>query len=96
MGSVFLGRCPRLAWVAPLAHRQSPLRAFAPSRDTPASFLEDLIDACVMEWEERMKDEGRMMKWGSLSGAFSSFIIHPSPFSPRPDLLGVILKEGRV
>ena len=78
----------------------------------PASFLEDLIDACVMEWEESMKDEGRMMKWGSLSGAFSSFIIHPSSLRPAPshpirhpllrltadspDLLAVIKQEGKV
>jgi len=52
---------------------------------TPASFLEDLIDACVMEGEERMKYEGRMMKWGSLSGAFSSFITHPSSLRPAPE-----------
>jgi len=43
-----------------------------------------------------MKEEGRRMKWGSLSGAFSSFIIHPSSFSPRPDLLAVIKQEGKV
>jgi len=44
------------------------------------SFLEDLIDACVMETWKRMKYEGRIMKWGRLSGAFSSFILHPSSF----------------
>jgi len=51
------------------------------------SFLEDLIDACVMETWKRMKYEGRIMKWGRLSGAFSSFILHPfsasSPSSNR-------------
>jgi len=40
-----------------------------------SSFLEDLIDA---GWE-RMKYEGRMMKWGSLSGAFPSFILAVAP-----------------
>jgi len=70
---------------------------------TLVSFLEDLIDACVMEWEESMKYEGRMMKWSSLSGAFSSFIIHPSSLHPllrltadSPDLLAVIKQEGAV
>ena len=70
---------------------------------TPASFLEDLIDACVMEGEESMKYEGRMMKWSSLSGALSSFIIQPSSLRPllrltadSPDLLAVIKAEGRV
>jgi len=32
-----------------------------------------------------MKYEGRMMKWGSLSGAFSSFIIQPSSLPPAPE-----------
>ena len=45
-----------------------------------AAFLEDLIDACVMESGERMKYEGKRMKWGSFPGSFSSFIIHPSAF----------------
>ncbi len=46
----------------------------------PASVLEDLIDACVMESEESMKYEGGMMKLSSISpsAAFSSFIIHTS------------------
>ena len=57
------------------------------------SFLEDLIDACVMEGHESMKYEGRMMKWSSLSGAFSSFIIHNSSFL---SLLAVIKQDGRV
>ena len=48
----------------------------------PARFLEDLIDARVMEWEESMKYEGRMMKWGRFFGAFSSFITHPSSLHP--------------
>jgi len=48
------------------------------------SFLEDLIDACVMEGHESMNYEGRMMKWGSLSGSFSSFIIHPCRCSSSP------------
>jgi len=56
-----------------------------PNSRTPASFLEDLIDACVMEWEESMKYEGRMMKWSSLFGAFSSFIIQPSSLPPAPE-----------
>ena len=70
------------------------------------SFLEDLIDACVMEGHESMKYEGRMMKWNSLSGAFSSFILHPSSFILHPSsfilhpcgcsLLAVIKQEGRV
>ena len=71
------------------------------------SFLEDLVDACVMEGEESMKYEGRMMKWSSLSVAFSSFIIYPSSLRPalRPllrltadssDLLAVIKQEGKV
>ena len=45
------------------------------------SLLEDLIDACVMEWEESMKYEGRMMK----SGEFSSFIIYPSTLRYAPE-----------
>jgi hypothetical protein len=45
---------------------------------TPTAFIEDLIDACVMQWEKRLKYEGRMMKWRLLSGAFSSFILHNS------------------
>jgi len=49
------------------------------------SFLEDLVDACVMEGEESMKYEGRMMKWSSLSVAFSSFIIYPSSLRPAPE-----------
>jgi len=68
-----------------------------------ASFLEDLVEA---GWE-RKNDEGRMMKWGGLSGAFSSFIIYPSSLRPalRPllrltadssDLLAVIKQEGKV
>jgi len=57
------------------------------------SFLEDLIDACVMEGEERIKYEGRRMKWSHLSGALSSFIIHPSSLL---SLLAVIKAEGRV
>jgi hypothetical protein len=64
-----------------------------------SSFLEDLIDA---GWEKR-NDEVRMMKWGSLSGAFSSFITHPSSLRPllrltadSPDLLAVIKQEGKV
>ena len=28
MESVFLGRCPRLAWIAPLAHGGAPQRDF--------------------------------------------------------------------
>jgi len=76
--------------------------------NAPANFLEDLIDACVLEWEERMRYDGRMMKWGHLPGAFSSFIIHPSTFlshrlrrlrrltADSPDLLAVIKAEGRV
>ena len=122
------------------------LRSFAASRETSFTrpvFLEDLIDACVMEsyfrehmaerdllfhdtvaphlaaydpaasevkqrdflthhWE-RMKYEGGMMNWGSWSGAFSSFIIHPSTFLPllrltadSPDLLAIIKQEGKV
>ncbi len=50
-----------------------------------------------------MKYEGRSMKWGIWSGAFSSFIIHPSSFLPllrltaaSPDLLAIIKQEGRV
>ena len=50
-----------------------------------ASFLEHLIDACVMEWEERMKYEGRMMKWSHFSGALSFFIIQPSSLSAAPE-----------
>jgi len=33
-----------------------------------------------------MKNEGRMMKWGSFSGAFLSFIIHPSTSLLATDL----------
>jgi len=51
---------------------------------TPASNLEDLIDACVMEGHESMNYEGRMMKWSRLSGSFSSFIIHPCRCSSSP------------
>ena len=43
---------------------------------------------------ERLKYEGRMMKWSSFSGAFSSFTIHPSSFSLR--LPAIIKQEGRV
>lgn len=54
-----------------------------------------------------MKYDGRMMKWGGLSGAFSSFIIYPSSLRPAlrpllrltagsPDLLAGIKKEVRV
>jgi len=68
-----------------------------------ASFLEDLVEA---GWE-RMNDDGRMMKWGGLSDAFSSFIIYPSSLRPAlrpllrltadsPDLLAGIKQEGRV
>ncbi len=68
-----------------------------------SSFLEDLSDA---RWE-RMKYEGGMMKWGRLTDAFSSFIIHPSYLRPvlRPLLrltadglgLGAVIKqEGKV
>jgi len=71
--------------------------------NTPARFLKDLIDGCVLEREESMKYEGRMMKWSSLSGAFSSFIIQPSSLpsllrltADSPDLLAVIKLEGRV
>ena len=49
------------------------------------SLLEDLIDACVMEWEESMKYEGRMMKCCHLSGEFSSFIIYPSTLLYAPE-----------
>lgn len=70
---------------------------------SPASSLEDLIEA---GWE-RMNYEGRMMKWGGLSGAFSPFIIHPSSLRPElspllrltadsSDLLAVIKQEGKV
>jgi adenine-specific DNA-methyltransferase len=68
-------------------------------------------DYLTHEWE-RMKYEGRMMKWGSGSGAFSSFIIHPStlgsaPSHPirnrllrltadSPNLLAIIKQEGKV
>ncbi len=34
---------------------------------------------------ESMKYEGRMMKWGRLAGAFSSFIIHPSSLRTAPE-----------
>lgn len=63
------------------------------------------------QWE-RMKYEGRMMKRGRSSGAFSSFIIHPSTLDPAPshpirnrllrltadspDLLAIIKQEGKV
>jgi len=47
----------------------------------PTSFLEDLIDSCVMEG-------------GRLSGAFSSFLIHPSSLPLL--LLAIIKQEGRV
>ncbi len=76
-------------------------RAAAGASPGAAAFLEDLIDACVMESGERMKYEGRMMKRRSGSGAFSSFITHPSSFLSRltadsPDLLAIIKQEGRV
>ena len=52
---------------------------------------------------ENMKYEGRMMKWGRLTDAFSSFIIHPSSLRPllrltadSPDLLAIIKQEGEV
>jgi hypothetical protein len=95
-------RFPRL----PLA------KAEAGASPGAAAFLEDLIDACVMESGERMKYEGRMMKWDRSSGAFSSFIIHPSTLGPAPshpirnrllrltadspDLLAIIKQEGKV
>ena len=41
-----------------------------------AAFLEDLIDACVMESGERLKYEGRMMKWGGISGVFHPSSLH--------------------
>ena len=33
-----------------------------------------------------MNDECGIMKWGNLSGLFSSFIIHPSTLLPAADL----------
>ena len=68
-------------------------------------------DTLTHHWES-MNYEGRMMKWDSGSGAFSSFIIHPStlgsaPSHPirnrllrltadSPDLLAIIKQEGKV
>jgi len=85
----------------PPSERRFPRIPFAKveAGASPASSLEDLIEA---GWE-RMKYEGRMMKWGSLPGAFSSFIIHPSSLRPllrltadSSDLLAVIKQEGKV
>ena len=73
----------------PPSERGFPLLPFAKAdagaSPGAAAFLEDLIDACVMESRESMKYEGRMMKWGARFGAFSSFIIHPSTLRPAPE-----------
>jgi hypothetical protein len=37
-----------------------------------------------MEWEKRLKYEGRMMKWSLMSGNFPSFIIHNSSLWHAP------------
>jgi hypothetical protein len=62
----------------------------------------NLRNTVAPHWES-MKYEGRMMKWSSLSAAFSSFIIHPSSLlsllrltAASPDLLAIIKQEGKV
>ena len=75
------------AWFRQAKNRVPLAPADAGASPGTAAFLEDLIDACVMESGESMNYEGRMMKWGSLSGA-------ASPDSP--DLLAVIKAEGKV
>jgi len=49
-------------------------KAEAGANPGAAAFLEDLIDASVMESGESMKDEGRMMKWG----IYGPVLFHPS------------------
>ena len=52
-----------------------------PNSPNPAAFLEDLIDACVMESGESMKYEGRVMKCGGISGVFNLQPFFPSSAS---------------
>ena len=73
------------------------LAAYAPEASTAQQ-----RDYLTHHWE-RMNYEGRSMKWGSWSGSFSSFIIHPSSFLPllrltadSPDLLAILKQEGKV
>ena len=87
-------------------------KADAEASPGASAFFEDRIAACVMESGESMKDEGRTMKWGGVSGVFLSFIIHPSTLHPAPShpirnrllrltaaspgLLAIIKQEGKV